>query len=57
MLCHKHKVLIYFCTPDPDFDNKCLFSDVRDRNGMYVLATHVVYRQVEGIQMGTNRVP
>ena len=35
MLCHKHKVLIFFCTPDPDFDNKCLFSDVRDRNDIW----------------------
>ena len=34
MLCHKHTVSIYFSTPDPDFDNKCLFSDVRDRNGI-----------------------
>ena len=25
----------FFSTPDPDFDNKCLFSDVRDRNGIW----------------------
>ena len=36
MLCHIHKVSnFFFCTPDLDFDNICLFSDVRDRNGIY----------------------
>ena len=28
-------VNIFCCTPDPDSDNKCLFSDVRDRNGIW----------------------
>ena len=35
MLCHKLEVSIFFGTPDLDFDNKCLFSDVRDRNGIW----------------------
>ena len=25
----------FYCTPDLDFDNICLFSDVRDRNGIW----------------------
>ena len=35
MLCHKHEVSILLFTSDPDFDNKCLFSEVRDRNGIW----------------------
>ena len=29
MLYHKDEVQNFLCTPDPDFDNKCLLSDVR----------------------------